>query len=137
MSWAICPQYRPLCVQDAHCTAHQAFPCQKYKPCALILPYTISGAKGNETPRSKLRGIRRKRRLSATQQAAGNRALQGIENSTVSIPATGDRSSRGCVPKQVLVIGSFLLRRMPMNTDDCRPWKIEFHAGLSETQCLC
>jgi hypothetical protein len=33
----------------------------------------------NETPRSKLRGIRRKRRLSATQQAAGNRTLQGIE----------------------------------------------------------
>jgi hypothetical protein len=33
----------------------------------------------NETPHSKLQGIRRKRRLSATQQAAGNRTLQGID----------------------------------------------------------
>jgi acetylornithine deacetylase/succinyl-diaminopimelate desuccinylase-like protein len=39
---------------------------------------------GNETLRSKLRGIRRKKRLSATQQAAGNRTLQGIEAASIA-----------------------------------------------------
>jgi protein SCO1/2 len=50
-----------------------------YTSCEYACPIFISIMQNNETPRSKLRGIRRKRRLSATQQAAGNRTLQGIE----------------------------------------------------------
>jgi L-alanine-DL-glutamate epimerase-like enolase superfamily enzyme len=54
-----------------NCDYYEVFPCSGANKFGLV--------DDNETPRSKLRGIRRKRRLSATQQAAGNRTLQGIE----------------------------------------------------------